>query len=561
LTGRKFVLTTLALLLTLCSAWSDEVQFKLVTQKDVTNYTEIQIIRDELFLGSETINRVLIADLLNDGFDESDMLQLYPSGRVLRLQPITARLDSLLRSYRLPPNTSVFESRHYYAENDSVAVQSRGGRALGYGLLGGLEQRLQLGYRGDGLEGYFKFGPTGALIQLWNFDSTRVSFPRPHPTPRDTIIIYQADTVFVPEVVTIERDPIIIRDTVYIPAELKERPRGLYYREALGMAGGSFRMAKRESSRSTLQLGAGNEWDFGVWDPWISGRQDVNSRIGLRFVANMAPWKSDSLSPRFLATSVEAMYIPAWDRSFFAFAGIRAYYEDDLFWDQARASWDLDVYDESAVQDMRHYEITAKIGLDKLSPYGTGKKIGVWLKLSGWVGDSGFDVDVMDTQTNTLLSSWRWEHEGGYDIEGAVTARLSELAQAGLSVGTKAIPNLSYRYVEPPATFERKGLQRANQFYQTASIRFTPLQGIDSRLRMEAFFKNYSFSNNVKDGLELESELETVWYPYFETPELGAMVQLDYNIVRVHLGVRAFFPPEGLDTQVQPYGGLHFMFR
>jgi hypothetical protein len=296
----------LALFVT-AAALAEDVQFKLVTQKNVTELSELQIFRDELFLGAESIDRILVADVLNDGFDENDVIQLYPSGRVLRLSPISERLDNLLRSYKLPPNTAIFESRRYHAELDSMAVLARGGRALGYGLLGGIEQRLQRGYRGPMVEGYFKITDAGASLQIWNFDSTRVSFPRPSPNPRDTIIIYQQDTVYVPEVVTIEKDPIVIRDTVYIPSELRAERRGFYYREALGMAGGGYNMGKRETSRGYLQLGAGNEWDFGVWDPWISGRQDVNSRVGLRFVADMAPWKSDSLSPRFLASSFEAI--------------------------------------------------------------------------------------------------------------------------------------------------------------------------------------------------------------------------------------------------------------
>jgi hypothetical protein len=561
LTQRTFFWTALVLLVLAVSARTQTLEFKLVTLQNVTNKAELQVIRDELFLGSETIDRIQISDFLNDGFDENDVLQLYPTGRVLRLQPISQRLDSLLRSYRLPANTSIFEARHYYAENDSVAVLARGGRALGYGLLGGIEHRLQLGYRGDMVEGYFKITQSGSSIQLWNFDSTRVSFPRPNPTPRDTIIIYQADTIYVPEIVTIEKEPIVIRDTVYIPEALRKDRRGFYYREALGMAGGYFTMAKREASRAALQLGAGNEWDFGVWDPWISGRQDVNSRVGLRFLADMAPWKSDTLAPRFLATTFEAMYIPAWDRSFFAFAGIRAYYYDDLFWDQARAAWDEEYYEEDALQDLRHYEISTKIGLDKLSPYGAGKKIGVWLKLSGWVGDSGYDLDVADMDTAGVKTHWRWEHEGGYDVEGAVTARLSEFAQANLSVGQKAIPNLSYQFADPWCRCDREGLMRANQFYQTASIRFTPLQGTDSRLLVEAFFKNYTFSSKVKSGAENEALLEKYFYPYFETPEIGGQVQLDYNVVRVQIGARAYFPPEGLDTQVRPFGALHFMFR
>ncbi|MBU1638002.1 hypothetical protein KKC97_10095 [bacterium] len=76
MTQRMFILTLLALLTLAVNAWSQTVEFKLVTQKNVTAFSELQILRDELFLGSETIDRVLIADILNDGFDENDMLQL-----------------------------------------------------------------------------------------------------------------------------------------------------------------------------------------------------------------------------------------------------------------------------------------------------------------------------------------------------------------------------------------------------------------------------------------------------------------------------------------------------
>ena len=210
-----------------------EVDFKLVTQQNVTDPRQIQVIRDELFLGSETIERVMITDLLNDGFDQNDALVLYPTGRVLRLEPISERLDSLLRSFKLPPNTEVYEGRQYHSVFDSVAIISRGGKALSYGLLAGLQERLTRGYRGDMVEGYFKFTNNGAQIRLWNFDSTRVSFPRPEPSKYDTVIIYQRDTVFVPEIVTVEKDPVVIHDTVFVPSELLETPRGLYYRDAL----------------------------------------------------------------------------------------------------------------------------------------------------------------------------------------------------------------------------------------------------------------------------------------------------------------------------------------
>ncbi|MBK6912056.1 MAG: hypothetical protein IPH10_14185 [bacterium] len=321
-----------------------EVEYKLVTQQNVTTAREIQVLREELFLGNETVERVLITDLLSDGFDQNDAVVLYPTGRVLRLEPISERLDSLLRSFRQPANTEIYEGRQFHTLFDSVSYTSRGGKALGYGLLGGLQERLARGYRGEHIEGYFQFTESGAQIRLWDFDSTRVSFPRPQPSKYDTVVIYQRDTVFVPEIVTIEKDPVVIHDTVYVPSELLERPRGLFYREALGMIGGGYNMSKREVSRGSLAFAAGNEWEFGVWDRWIAGRQEIDSRLGLRFQTELAPWKSDTLSARFLSASGEIMYIPAWDRSLFAFVGLRAFFQDNLFWDRVRAGWDDDLY-------------------------------------------------------------------------------------------------------------------------------------------------------------------------------------------------------------------------
>lgn len=542
------------------------VDYKVVTQQNVTDSREIEILREELFLGSETIERILITDILNDGFDQNDAAVLYPTGRVLRLEPISERLDSLLRSFKLPPNTEIYEGLRYHSAYDSVSVQSRGGRALGYGLMGGLQQRLELGYRGKTVEGYFKFSESGAQVRLWNFDSTRVSFPLPESPRSDTVIVFQHDTIYVPEIVTVEKDPIVIRDTVYLPSELLKKPRGLFYREALGMMGGGYSMANREASRGRLTIAAGNEWDFGVWDQWVSGRQEIDSRVGLRFTAEMAPWKSDTLSPRFLSTQAELMYIPAWDRGLFAFAGIRAFFGDDLFWDRVRAGWDEDLYSEPSGQDLAHYEFAVKSGLDKLAPYGTGKNIGFWLKGAVWLADkSGYTLELdrsLATEWIPALDDtlpWRWEHTGGSDIAGNVSVRVMQQLNVSAGAGLMTLPNLDYKYPVNDAGASRAGLFALRQFYQTISLRVTPLSAEDYQLRVEGSYRNNGVSVKWKDG-EDKDFIEEIFYPYFEAPQIDGSVQLDYNIVQVRAGVSAFMPKD-LDAQIRPWGGLYFMFK
>ena len=549
-----------------------DLEFRLITVKNITGAAEMTVLRDELLLGSETIERMMITDALSDGFDENDMIQLFPSGRVLRLAPISARLDSLLRSFRLPPNVEIHETRQYFGRFDSLAFVRRGGQSLGYGVLAGLSERLARGYRGDAVEGYFRFTSSGNSVMAWNFDSTKVNFPPPLGPRVDTVRIYIHDTLYVPEIITVHSDP--IRDTVYIPSDLLRNPRGLYYRFALGTLGGGYSMSKRESSRGHIALGAGNEWDFGVWDPWIGGRQDLHSRVGLRFVAEMAPWKNDTLSPRFLSTSLEGMFIPAWDRSFFIFGGIRTIYHDDLFWDRARAAWDEDLYDEPTMQDLAQYEMTAKLGLDKLAPFGAGKRLGAWLKLSGWIPGgqkSGYDL-TLDQSLAARMSPdservpFRWEHDGGYEVEAALSARLTESAQMVISLGQLVIPNLHYEFTDttadrPPneSAVVHQGLLRVGQFYQTAALRFAPYNREQTRVQFELSFRNNTLTEKVKQGTQ-ESVVEELFYPYFEAPELGGSAQLDVSIVRFRAGVR-YFMPSGEDAQLRPEASLHLLFR
>lgn len=548
------------LLLMAVIARAADVEFQLITVKNVMDAREIAIIRDEMILGSEPIQRVLISDLLNDGFDENDALQIYPSGRVIRLQPISPRLDSLLRSYRLPTNVEIHESRQYYAKYDSLSRVRYGSQALGYGLLGGIGERVMKGYRGETVEGYFKFAPSGAMIQAWNFDSTKIGFPPPEARIPDTVQIVIHDTIRVPEVITV---PVVSRDTVYLPEELRDQREGMYYRMALGTLGGNYNAGLREASRGRVVLAAGNEWDFGVWDPWISGRQDINSRVGLRFVAEMAPWKTDTLSPRFLGTSFETMYIPAWDRRFFLFGGVRALYHDDLFWDRARAAWDQDVYQEDAVQDLSQYELTVKTGLDKFAAYGSGKRLGAWLKLSGWVpGRNNSAYSFIARPSNMVDQLWQWENKGGVDVEAAMMARFGEAAQMSISVGDVSISRFTYDYrTNPGPDVIRVGKVGVSQFYQTVALRVFPWNRSTSRLTVEASFRNNSVSMSFSDHADAQDEIKAQIQPYFETPELSGRVQYDVSVIRLDAGVKYYLPPDNLDAQLRMFGGLYFMVK
>ncbi len=439
---------------------ASDVEFQNVTIKRIASPMQIEQFRSELILGDEAIERLLLVDIMNDGFDEADVVLLYPSGRVLRLRPISPTLDSLLRSFTVPVNVAVYETHRKASYFDTLASQTIGSRALGYGLLAGLSRAIDKGYHGTDVEGTFKFSLTGASLTAWNFDSVRIYFPPPEPTPIDTVVI--TNTIW-------RVDTVVIHDTLYIPSELLEPPRSMYYRTALGLIGGRYDNTQRNASRQRLLLGAGNEWDYSVWSPWVSGRQDVRSRVGLRFMVEMAPWKVDTLSPGFLGTSFEALWIPAWDRNLFLFGGFRAFYRDDPFWDVNRSARNENDFNEPTLQDMSRYEITARFGVDKMAAYGPMKKFGAWMKVSAWVGNSEQHLEISDYDHF-------FEYENAGEIEGAVVFRFSETGQAVASLGITPIPNLDYFKRDSSGNSIIEGVAGLAQTSQTFNFRWAPLE-------------------------------------------------------------------------------------
>ena len=149
------------------------------------------------------------------------------------------------------------------------------------------------------------------------------------------------------------------------------------------------------------------------------------------------------------------------------------------------------------------------------------------------------------------------------EVEAAFTARLGESAQMMLSAGQITIANLHYDWNglqdggTPPSG---NGLLRASQFYQTAAVRFAPYNRESTRVMLEGWFRNNTLSRTFKQGDD-EEVLDELFAPYFETPELGASVQLDVSIVRFNAGARYFLPPEGNDAQIRPEATLALMFR
>ena len=100
-----------------------------------------------------------------------------------------------------------------------------------------------------------------------------------------------------------------------------------------------------------------------------------------------------------------------------------------------------------------------------------------------------------------------------------------------------------------------------NQFYQTVALRVFPYNQPMSRLSLEAAFRNNTVSKTFSDGVAAQDVVETLFIPYFETPELSGRLQWDVSVFRLEGGVKYYLPPENLDPQMRIFGGLYFMVK
>ncbi len=138
------------------------------------------------------------------------------------------------------------------------------------------------------------------------------------------------------------------------------------------------------------------------------------------------------------------------------------------------------------------------------------------MKLSGWLTGGKKSRYELNLDTPHAMSSlpvasqpgvttsewkWHWEHDGGSDLEAALTVRLADAAQIALSVGQLTIAKFYYDYQTDASPDPKHGLLRMQQLYQTVAVRFVPFTIADqSRLVLQASFRNNAVSSKYKQG-------------------------------------------------------------
>jgi len=198
---------------------TDEV---VVTRKTVPVATikdraTINFFVDQYFITEDQIDSMEVIDILADGFNEKDVLEVYPSKQIYNLSESEAAL-AVMRNWQRSNFITVVGSKTKRGE-----FVTRTNYLAASNMFGGLVRLLERNYVGKKLKLQFDFDGTDngvATLYVWGFNDREELLKPPESGEQfahDLIFYTRTDTVYVDkpvyDVIYIEQT---VTDTVYV---------------------------------------------------------------------------------------------------------------------------------------------------------------------------------------------------------------------------------------------------------------------------------------------------------------------------------------------------------
>jgi hypothetical protein len=175
----------------------------------------IQFFVDQYFITEERIDSMEVIDILGDGFNEKDVLEIYPSKQLINLSESDTAL-AVMRNWQRSGYIEVVGSKNKKGEYEFRSTYPAA-VAMSVGLVRLVEktyvgQKLNLLFDFDDVEGT-------AGLQIWGYKEEELLKPK-NPAEQfahDLFYYVRTDTVYVPkpvyDVIYIEQT---VTDTVYV---------------------------------------------------------------------------------------------------------------------------------------------------------------------------------------------------------------------------------------------------------------------------------------------------------------------------------------------------------
>jgi len=221
----KFFLIALAsiAMLWLSAAFAQSTNQVLVTRKTIPVATikdreTINFFVEQYFIPEQKIDSIEVVDVLGDGFNEQDVLEVYPSKQLFNL----SQSDTALAVMRNWKRSSFIEVVAERGKRGEYNVRSNFPAAVA--MFNGLVRIVEKNYVGRRLTLQFDFDGSengAASMQIWGFQENDLLKP-PKPGDQfahDMMFYMRSDTIFVEKPVY---DVIYIQQTVIDTVRVKK---------------------------------------------------------------------------------------------------------------------------------------------------------------------------------------------------------------------------------------------------------------------------------------------------------------------------------------------------
>jgi hypothetical protein len=227
-TAIRFICATLtavllapALLSEPASAQSQEVTVsrRAVPVAIVKDQATIDFFIEQYFIAEDRIDSMLVIDITGNGFDEKDVLEVYPSKRIINLSESVKALD-LMREWKRTGFIELAGSRNTRGQIEVKDSRNPVAQEFFRGMVRLVEQTYK--YEGRKLSLFFEFDDKKgvAALQIWGFGDRREMQEKPKSIDQfahDLLFFTRTDTVYVDkpvyDVIYIEQT---VTDTVYV---------------------------------------------------------------------------------------------------------------------------------------------------------------------------------------------------------------------------------------------------------------------------------------------------------------------------------------------------------
>lgn len=191
------------LLLAVSSAWPQSekvtVTRRAVPVAVVRDRPTINFFVDQYFIKEDVIDSLLVIDITDNGFDERDVLEIYPTKRIVNLDTSGAALDTMSTWQR----TGFIKLTGGRNEKGQIVVRDRDypvAQEFFHGLVRLVEQTYN--FTGRKLSLFFEFDDVNGLagLQIWGFADRREMKEKPKSIDQfahDLLFFTRADTVYV----------------------------------------------------------------------------------------------------------------------------------------------------------------------------------------------------------------------------------------------------------------------------------------------------------------------------------------------------------------------------